>query len=297
MHKEYLHGLAQDLAALDQMLAERRRALRWLGVGTVAPLGVLGFTGCGGGGGDSSSTASSDSSSTSSTTSTTTTTTTTTSGSCTNTVSETNGPYPADGTNTLSGTTVNVLTQSGINRSDIRSSVGSSSTTAPGVPLTITLTLSNTNSSCASLAGYAVYIWHCSRDGLYSLYSSGITGENYLRGLQVTDSSGSVTFSSIFPGCYSGRMPHIHFEVYSSLSAAITNPAGDQVLTSQIALPRDICSTVYASTGYSASVTNLANISFATDNVFSDGTSTEMATVTGSVSAGYAASLAVGISV
>lgn len=298
MHEEHLHGLAQDLAMLDNLLAQRRRTLRWLGVGSVAPLGVLGFSGCGGGGGDSSSTASSDSSSTSSTTSTTTTTTTTTtSGSCTNTVSETNGPYPADGTNTLSGTTVNVLTQSGINRSDIRSSFGSSTTTAPGVPLTITLTLSNTNSSCASLAGYAIYIWHCSRDGLYSLYSSGITGENYLRGLQVTDSNGSVTFTSIFPGCYSGRMPHIHFEVYSSLSAAITNPAGDQVLTSQIALPTAICTTVYASTGYSSSASNLAGFSFASDNVFSDGTSTEMATVTGSVSAGYAASLAVGISV
>lgn len=82
------------------------------------------------------------------------------------------------------------------------------------------------------LAGYAIYLWHCNRDGGYSMYSSGITAENYLRGVQVTDSNGEVTFSTIFPGCYSGRWPHIHFEVYASLDAATTTPASNQVRTS-----------------------------------------------------------------
>ena len=287
------HGLAHDLEVLGQMVAERRRALRWLTVGSVAPLAILG---CGGGGADTASTSSTTSTSSSTSTSSTSTTTTTTTGSCANTSSETNGPYPADGSNTLNGSTVNALTLSGIVRSDIRSSIVSSTTTAAGVVLTVTLTLVNTSSSCAALSGYAVYLWHCTRDGLYSMYSTGVTGENYLRGVQVSDSNGSVTFTTIFPGCYSGRMPHIHFEVYASQTAATTTPAGDQVLTSQIALPTAICSTVYATTGYSSSATNLASFSFAEDNVFKDGTSTEMASVTGSVSAGYAASLTVGIS-
>jgi len=290
MHDEHPHSLVHDLQTLVQTAPDRRQALRWLTLGSVAPLGLLG---CGGGGSD---TASSTATTGSTTTTTGTTTTTTTTGSCSVINSETNGPYPGDGTNSANGSVVNALLLSGIVRSNITASIVGSSTVAPGVPLTITLTLVNANSSCASLAGYAIYLWHCTRDGLYSMYSSGVTGENYLRGVQVTDSNGQVTFTTIFPGCYSGRMPHVHFEVYANLAAATTTPAGDQVRTSQMAFPVATCQTVYASTGYSASVANLAAMSFATDNVFSDGTSTEMATITGSVSAGYAASLTVGIS-
>ncbi|MED5621944.1 hypothetical protein VPH43_21860 [Ideonella sp. BN130291] len=67
---------------------------------------------------------------------------------------------------------------------------------------------------------------------------------------------------------------------------------------SQIALPTDVCTTVYQSaTGYSSSLSNLSRISFATDNVFSDGVTTELATVTGNVTDGYTAALTVGISV
>src|SRR5438093_158052 len=208
---------------------------------------------------------------------------------------ETAGPYPGDGSNQSSGSTSNVLTLSGIVRSDIRTSVGDASGTAAGVPMTITLTLVNASSSCASLAGYAIYLWHCNRDGKYSLYSSGITGENYLRGVQVTDGNGQVTFTTIFPACYSGRWPHIHFEVYPSLAQA--TGYANKVKTSQMAMPADVCSEVYANaTGYSASVANLAQISLASDNVFSDGTTYEMATVTGNVTDGYAATLTVGIS-
>jgi len=163
------------------------------------------------------------------------------------------------------------------------------------VPLTVTLTLVNTNNSCASLAGYAIYIWHCNRAGQYSLYSAGVTNENYLRGLQATDSSGQVTFTTIFPACYSGRWPHIHFEVYPSLATATS--VSHVLKTSQIAMLESVCDTVYASSGYSASVSNLAQISLATDNVFSDGAALETPTITGSVASGYALALTVGISV
>ena len=201
--------------------------------------------------------------------------------------SETAGPFPADGSN---GPDVRVL--SGIVRSDIRSSFGTSTTVAPGVPLQVKLTVSNL--SCAPLVGAAVYAWHCDRAGRYSLYSSGVTNENYLRGIQVTDSTGTVSFTSIYPACYSGRWPHIHFEVYSSLASA-TSGAGPIRKTSQIALPESISKTVYASaTGYSQSVTNMSRITLASDMVFRDDLAArEMATVTGSVSAGYVASLAI----
>jgi protocatechuate 3,4-dioxygenase beta subunit len=122
-----------------------------------------------------------------------------------------------------------------------------------------------------------------------------VTDQNYLRGIQEADATGTATFASIYPGCYSGRWPHIHFEVYSSLADA-TSGAGPIVKTSQIALPEDVSDVVYTADGYSRSVSNLSQISLATDNVFSDDSAaTEMATVTGSVADGYVARLTIAV--
>jgi protocatechuate 3,4-dioxygenase beta subunit len=200
---------------------------------------------------------------------------------------ETQGPYPGDGSNGP-----NVLNQSGVVRSDIRTSFAGLSGTADGIPLTIALTIVSA-STCAPLAGRAVYVWHCDRPGRYSLYSSGVTNQNYLRGVQEADSSGRVTFTSIFPACYAGRWPHIHFEVYPSLSAA-TNVA-NRSATSQIALPKEACDAVYATTGYQQSISNLAQVSLSTDMVFSDGASLELATMSGGVGGGYTAALTVAV--
>lgn len=283
-------GLQFDLAR-NSMLEQRRRALRLLLAGGAGAF----VAACGGGGSTSATTATTTTGSTSGSGGSTTPTT----GSCIANASETNGPYPSDGSNTIGGVVSNVLTQSGVVRQDIRTSFGSSTGVAAGVPLTLTLQLLNSNNTCTALSGYAVYLWHCTRDGLYSLYSSGVTGENFLRGVQVSDSSGMVTFQTIFPGCYSGRYPHIHFEVYPSLALA-TNYT-NRTLTSQIALPRDVCSTVYASTGYGASATNLAGVTIASDNVFGDNTSAQIAQMTaatsGSVAAGCTASVVVGVPV
>jgi protocatechuate 3,4-dioxygenase beta subunit len=158
--------------------------------------------------------------------------------------------------------------------------------------MTVTLTIVDA-SGCVPLPGYAVYLWHCDRDGNYSMYSAAVAGENYLRGVQETDAEGKVTFTSIFPGCYSGRWPHIHFEVYPTLASA-TN-AGNKVSTSQLALPEASCDEAYAASGYATSVANLAGTSLAGDNVFSDGSSLQLAEVTGSVAAGYAATLTVAV--
>lgn len=203
--------------------------------------------------------------------------------------SETAGPYPADGSNGP-----NVRTISGVVRSDIRSSFGTASGTAAGIPLSFSLTVLS-STTCSPLVGAAVYAWHCDREGRYSLYSSGVTTQNYLRGIQVTNSSGTVTFQSIYPGCYSGRWPHIHFEVYSSLANA-TSSGGPIVKTSQIALPQSTSAAVYATTGYSTSVTNLSRITLASDMVFGDDLAArEMATVTGNTTSGYVAALTISV--
>jgi len=293
MHDHDL-GLAADLNRLMQQAAHRRQALRWLLAGGATAGGLLalgGVAGCGGGGDDDASSSSSGGG----------TTTTggstgggTTSGSCSVIPEETAGPYPGDGSNTSNGSIANALALSGIVRSDIRTSIGGATGTAAGVPLTVRLTLVNTGASCASLAGYAVYLWHCDALGRYSMYSSGVTAENYLRGVQASGSDGVVEFSTIVPGCYSGRWPHIHFEIYRSTTTA--TQYSNKLKTSQLALPAATCQAVYATSGYSGSAANLAGVTLTSDNIFSDGYSTQLATVSGDVASGYVATLQVGIS-
>jgi protocatechuate 3,4-dioxygenase beta subunit len=260
-------GLAFDLGTLFS----RRKMLGVLGFGAA----TVGLAACGS---DPSSSAAASSSSAAGTTA--------ASGEIPD---ETAGPYPGDGSNGA-----NVLTQSGIVRSDIRSSFGDASATAEGVPMTLTLNIADLANEGAPFEGVAVYVWHCNREGGYSLYSDGITGENYLRGVQLADADGNVTFTTIFPACYTGRWPHIHFEVYPD-QASITDST-NAIATSQVALPQDVCNTVYATAGYQASVTNLAQISLDSDNVFGDDSgASQLAAVTGSVTSGYSVSLAVGV--
>jgi protocatechuate 3,4-dioxygenase beta subunit len=285
MHDDHQHhdgGLQQDV----------QRLLRRRGLLLAAGGGMLAMLGCGGGGDEAGTTTTSGSSGTTTTGGTGTTTSST---SCSVINEETAGPYPGDGSNSSNGSIANALLLSGIVRQDIRTSIGGASGTAAGVPLTVVLNLVNVNASCAALEGYAVYLWHCTRDGNYSMYSSSVADENYLRGVQVSDSNGQLSFTTIFPGCYSGRMPHIHFEVYRSTTTATSYT--NKLKTSQLAFPESVCNTVYATSGYSTSVANFNAISFSTDNVFSDGVTLQMATMTGDVTNGYVATLTVGIGV
>jgi protocatechuate 3,4-dioxygenase beta subunit len=153
------------------------------------------------------------------------------------------------------------------------------------------LAVQDTAAGCAPLAGAAVYVWHCDREGRYSMYSEGVTGENYLRGVQETDADGLVTFTTIFPACYQGRWPHVHFEVYPSLAEA--TGAGSMLATSQLAFPEDVCDEVYATAGYEQSVVNLSQISLQSDMVFADGVDQQLGTVGGSVAGGLTVDLAV----
>src|ERR671919_2212126 len=119
----------------------------------------------------------------------------------------------------------------------------------------------------------------------------GRNDENYLRGMQETDSAGAVSFTSIFPACYPGRWPHIHFKVYASVAEA-TGGAGP-LATSQGALPEDVCNQAYGADGYEQSVTNLTQVSLEADNVFGDGASQQLASVTCSVDDGFVVELSV----
>jgi protocatechuate 3,4-dioxygenase beta subunit len=199
---------------------------------------------------------------------------------------ETAGPYPGDGSNG-----VNVLNRSGIVRSDITRSFGGGSAVATGVPLTIALTVLDTKNGSAPLEGAAVYLWHCDVDGAYSLYSRGLENENYLRGVQAAGTDGTLRFRSVFPGAYSGRWPHLHFEVYPDLAKAAA--ASDKLRTSQLAFPEDACRTVYATAGYEQSGRNLGQTSLDSDMVFRDGWSLQLGTVTGDVAGGLTVALTV----
>lgn len=200
---------------------------------------------------------------------------------------ETNGPYPSDGTNG-----VNVLDDSGIVRRDITASL-EGGTVAEGVPLELSFTLTDMANDDAPFEGAAVYVWHCDAQGKYSMYSEGLEDETYLRGIQVADADGKVTFTTIVPGCYRGRWTHIHFEVYPDAASA-TN-AENAIATSQLAFPEAMLTKVYALDAYDGSAANLAQISLATDMVFSDGYDLQMGTFSGSESKGYTGSLAVAI--
>jgi protocatechuate 3,4-dioxygenase beta subunit len=261
---------------------QRRGALKVL-AGAGLGLGLAALGACG-----SSEDASSGTSSTTSASSSTTTTAAASSTSVGQIPEETAGPYPGDGSNGP-----NVLTQSGIVRTDIRSSFGSASGTAEGVPLTISFKIVDASDGSAK-KGAAVYVWHCNRDGEYSMYGQGVTDQNYLRGVQETDADGTVSFTSIYPACYDGRWPHIHFEVYPSVAEA--TKAGSKLATSQIALPRDTSSTVYATEGYERSVSNLSQVSLSSDMVFGDdGGVHELGTMSGSVEKGLTVQLTAGV--
>jgi protocatechuate 3,4-dioxygenase beta subunit len=265
--EDHDRGLVFDLNTMD-----RRRVLKLLGFGGVS-VSLFTIVGCGPAGATGTPLASASSTAAASATA--------ASGeSCAVIPEETAGPFPGDGSNGP-----DVLSQDGVVRSDIRPSFGSSSTVAAGVPLAIQLTIQDAGGDCAPLAGAAVYLWHCDRDGGYSLYSESVADENYLRGVQEADDSGLVTFQSIFPACYSGRWPHIHFEVYPSL--ALATDEANRIATSQIALPKEACDLVYATDGYSQSIQNLSRVTLESDNVFrDDGAVRQLGTVTGDVTGG-----------
>ena len=199
----------------------------------------------------------------------------TSSGSCSATPSETDGPYPYD-----------LSKNSAIYRTDITEG-------KTGLPLSLTLTIVNSNSSCTAIEGARVDIWHCDKDGYYSEYSvSGYlgtqnnTGLTFLRGIQLTDANGQVKFTTIYPGWYNGRVTHIHVEIF--INSVLK-------LTTQIAFPdsvtKAVCNTSLYSTHGQNTLTN------STDDIMKDSYNSEMLTLTGDTTNGYTGTLQIGVPV
>jgi protocatechuate 3,4-dioxygenase beta subunit len=195
----------------------------------------------------------------------------TTSGACATTPSETAGPYPDQ---------IGMISNPAYFRRDVTEG-------KPGLPLTLTLTVVSAANGCSAVANAAIEIWQCDASGNYSEYSQpgfNGTGQTFLRGIQATDSNGQATFATVYPGWYMGRATHIHVEVFVN---------GSSVKTTQIAFPEDVTAAVYSTGVYAAKGQNPTRNS--TDNVFSDGTTNEMATLSGNTTSGYTATMTIGI--
>lgn len=192
-------------------------------------------------------------------------------GSCSVVPTETEGPYPTHSP-----------------ASYVRSDITDGRT---GYKLTVKITINNSNNGCSALSAALVDIWHCDAEGNYSEYggsgtqSTNYTSVHFLRGRQTTDSNGLVTFTSIFPGWYTGRATHIHVHVYNS--------SGTSLKVTQIAFPEGTGTALAAVSGYAKGMSGYTYN--ASDNVFSDGYTLETATVTGSTTAGFV--LAISLSV
>ena len=207
---------------------------------------------------------------------------------------ETNGPYPGDGSNTLGGSIANALALSGIVRSDIRTSFAGASGTAAGVPLTVEHD-ARQHQRVLRRPGRLRHLRLALRPRrpLLACIPAASPTRTTCAACRQTDADGTVTFTTIFPGCYSGRMPHIHFEVYRSLTTATRGPTSSRPRSSRF--PMATLQHGLRRQRLQRQRDQPAQISFATDSVFSDGYSTQLATITGSDAAGYTARIQVAI--
>lgn len=196
-----------------------------------------------------------------------------------------------------------VLHFDGILRSDIRPSLGTTSgsyfflgtATAGGLPLTIDLSLRGIHGDRSRpLGGLAVYLWHCDREGLYSMYDEKIHRETYLRGVQMSDDQGKVSFRTVFPGCEEGRMPHVYVEIYESFEEG--EGAGALILATQLTFPIRICRYVYKTcAGYGISSTHLSVMDYANDQAFADGYRQQLFSMVGNYTTYYQASASINL--
>ena len=177
-----------------------------------------------------------------------------------------------------------------LNRSDIRTDPATG-TARPGVPLELTLALSQVGASgCSPLAGALVDMWHCDALGVYSDVSAQRTvGQAFLRGYQISDANGNVRFTTIYPGWYSGRAVHIHFKVR-------TSPTGARGLefTSQLFFDEALTDQVHAQSPYSQK--GRRNTLITNDGIFQSGGTSLLVPLAAS-GGGYAGTLFVGVRV
>lgn len=150
-------------------------------------------------------------------------------------------PYPNEPPPSSGASLANIWFRAGLVRQDIRPNMSREGLVASGLKLDLLLRLQSFKPRPMPVSGVAVYIWHCDASGAYSVY--GRNDVDYLRGIGISDSHGRLRFTTIFPGTYRGREPHIHFEIYPSLDA-IPKPT-NCILRSRILFPETISREVY----------------------------------------------------
>lgn len=163
-----------------------------------------------------------------------------------------------------------------------------------GVPMTLNITVVNT-AACAVQQGAMVDIWHADANGIYSGYAGqpgGVStvGQTFLRGIQVTDNSGVATFTTVFPGWYSGRVAHIHFKIRTSSTTYVI---------SQLFFDEAFRLSIYRNYApYNARTNVDGDTTLTSDSVYSSGGTTKATMIASSTLSGGAvtANLVVGIS-
>lgn len=174
-----------------------------------------------------------------------------------------------------------------LQRSDVRGG-------QEGVPLSLDLYVYRADDSCEPHQGAVVDIWHCNAEGLYSDEAvEGTSGQTWLRGYQETDASGKASFTTIFPGWYSGRAVHIHVRVRAFSGSSTTYD-----FTTQIFFDEADAEAVYATSPYSSHGTK-ANTSNASDSIYrqeAQAGNVLMPTLSGNASSGYSGTVGIGLS-
>lgn len=156
-----------------------------------------------------------------------------------------------------------------------------------GMPLTISLRVQKNIGVCEPYQNLTVDVWHCDANGNYSQYAGQVDGDfssaDFLRGRQTTNESGTVSFTSIYPGWVAGSAPRIYVEISDS--------DGSTILVTQLALPEFISNEVYATTGYNGNQDTSNN----DDSELLKGENAIEANVSGNATDGYALSQTINI--
>jgi protocatechuate 3,4-dioxygenase beta subunit len=200
-------------------------------------------------------------------------------GACASTLEGEVGPYFADDS------------ADGFNRTDITANLDGTSVQA-GIPLVLTVYIYDAQNSCTPYVGAQVDIWHCNASGVYSdIAAESTSTEQWLRGYQITDSTGKIAFTTIVPGWYQGRTTHIHLRIRSSYDEAAG--LSDGTNTTQVFFSQTLIDTIATTiTPYNSEGTNPTTN--ASDHVYAGETNgTNVLAMTGDTTSGYTATLSI----
>jgi protocatechuate 3,4-dioxygenase beta subunit len=176
-----------------------------------------------------------------------------------------------------------------LNRSDIRSDPSDGSV-RQGALLALTFRVSRLTNACAPFGGASVDVWHCDAAGVYSDVNDpgfSTVGKKFLRGYQVTDSSGVAKFTTIYPGWYQGRAVHIHFKIRSH-----TGSGAAYEFTSQLFFDDVITDQVHTQAPYSAK--GQRTLRNSGDGIYNQGGS-QLLLAPAKTSEGYSATFDIGL--